>query len=489
MSRRLACLAVALAAVGCGAPATSPPAGRTTLERTLGDPHGNATLVPGPGEALRDRTDLRPAARPGRVLASFAQLTDAHLSDEESPARLEALDRLGAPFSSAFRPQEPLEPYVLSAAVRALNRLPLQGVVDTGDLVDSAQENELGQAVAILNGGTVDPNSGAPGYQGVQAPREADPLYYRPDLDAPRYPGLLDAAERRFRSPGLRAPWYPVAGNHDLLVGGIIAPTQRTEALATGDRRIVALPPGLRLSEPAGEELSSAATDGRPQAAALADRLLAEQRLGRTVPVTPDPRRRELDATTALTRLRAASRHGGAGPRLDYTFDLGPAVRGIALDAIRRPGGSGGELSPAQLAWLARALRGAGSRWVVVFSHQPLTSFPSGRDALALLDRDPHVVAAIAGHTHRNAVIPRRSPAGGYWLVTTASLVDYPQQTRTFRLRATATGGVALETFMVDTVPDRLADAARALAYVDAQGGRPGGFAGGRLDRNVRLYR
>ena len=29
----------------------------------------------------------------------------------------------------------------------------------------------------------------------------------------------------------------------------------------------------------------------------------------------------------------------------------------------------------------------------------------------------------------------------------------------------------------------------RELAYLDAQGGRPKGFAGGRLDRNVTLYR
>jgi hypothetical protein len=29
----------------------------------------------------------------------------------------------------------------------------------------------------------------------------------------------------------------------------------------------------------------------------------------------------------------------------------------------------------------------------------------------------------------------------------------------------------------------------RQLAYLDAQGGRPQGFAGTRLDRNVTLYR
>lgn len=37
--------------------------------------------------------------------------------------------------------------------------------------------------------------------------------------------------------------------------------------------------------------------------------------------------------------------------------------------------------------------------------------------------------------------------------------------------------------------PRGLAATSLALAYLDAQGGRPNGFAGGRDDRNVRLYR
>jgi hypothetical protein len=35
----------------------------------------------------------------------------------------------------------------------------------------------------------------------------------------------------------------------------------------------------------------------------------------------------------------------------------------------------------------------------------------------------------------------------------------------------------------------RLGTISRQLAYLDAQGGRPQGFIGGRLDRNVTLYR
>lgn len=474
----------ALSGLACGAHVDRE--APSTLRGTLGDPDGDGYLQREGGESLVDRAEVAPRSPVQRTIGRFAQVSDAHVSDEESPARLEALDRLGAPFSSAFRPQEALEPQVLAAATRTLNQLRLDAVIETGDLVDNDQANEYATALAVLNGGSVDPNSGPRGYQGVQSASSADPFFYRPAVDPPRHPRILSAAERPFRSPGLRAPWYPVTGNHDLLVAGILAPSAQLNALAVGARAIVEPPRGVRLPG-ASNDLSAAVLDGRPRAARLIDRLLRERRLGITRPVTPDPRRRLLSGTAALARLRAASHHGMSGTRLDYTFDIGRGVRAIVVDAVSRNGGSGGTLSPAQLHWLRRALRAAGHRWVVVFSHQPLDSFPSGRLALTLLDAHPRVLAAIAGHTHRNRIEPRRTRHGGYWLITSASLVDYPQQVRIYAARQTA-GGAVLETWMADTVRDPLADTARELGHLDAQGGRPGGFSGRRIDRNVRLY-
>jgi 3',5'-cyclic AMP phosphodiesterase CpdA len=472
--KRLALAALILLVAGSAALAAVLTAGGeapwrgSTLQATFVDRNGDGVLERGPGEPLGGR-----CSRTTKRLALFAQVTDVHIVDEESPARLEVLDRLGSPFTSAFRPQEALSGRVFAAMLRSLNALRPQAVVETGDLIDNAQENELREALAILRGGRVDPNSGAPRYQGVQAASDADPYYYRPDVDPPRHQGILQVAERPFVSPGLRAPWYPLVGNHDLLVQGNLAPTRETRVVATGSRKLVSLSPSAR----------ALARSGRLSPKLI--RLELRRGLpGRSIRVTSDPGRRELNADQVLAELRKASGISGSGPLLDYSFRLAPDVRGIALDTIRRGSGASGLVRPGQLRRLRSALRAAGRESVVVFSHTPLKLAAGGEAVLELLDRDPHVVAAVSGDTHRNSIERR----GRYWLISTSSLADYPQQARAFELDRTANGGLVLKTWMIDPDPaDRLASISRQLAYLDFQGGRPKRLAGARKDRNARL--
>jgi hypothetical protein len=459
-------LVALLAGCGSGAPAGAPVA-TSTLQATLVDKDGDGFLETGPGEPLipRGGGDVRP----GRTLATFGQLTDTHVRDEESPARAPFLDRLGAPVDSTFRPQEAFSTQVLDAAVRALDRERPQAVVVTGDIVDSAQENELDMALETLRGGVVRPDSGARGYDGVQEASQPDPFYFRPDDDAPRHPGVLDAAQRSFRAAGLRMPWYPTIGNHDVLVQGEVPPTRAIEDVATGDRMVTGIDPSYLppvLSE-----------DG---AASVVNSLITQgDAFGRTQKVPADPRRRHLSAGETIARLADAAGVHPQGERLDYTFDIGSPVRGIVLDTVDRQGGSRGRLTNAQLSWLRRELARAGGRWIVVFAHNRLPE-----PALTALDATPRVAAVVMGNSHRNEIAPRDS----YWLISTSSLADFPQQARMFRLREAPGGAAVLDTWMVDHDGRGLAGVSRELAYLDAQGGRPQGFAGRPTDRNARLF-
>jgi 3',5'-cyclic AMP phosphodiesterase CpdA len=463
--RRAAVILLVLVA-GCGGDeAAGPSRATSTVHATLVDRDGDGFLERGPGEPLEGTAG-------GRVLATFGQLTDTHVRDEESPARVPFLDRIGPPLDSTFRPQEAFSTQVLDAAVRALRRERPQAVVVTGDIVDSAQENELDQALAVFGGDVVEPDSGGAGYDGVQAASNPDPFYFRPDNDAPRHPGALAAAQRRFRATGLGVPWYPAVGNHDVLVQGEVPATEEIESVATSDRLVTGIDPSFQPP-----------TIDEAEAPAAVDALLTQGEVfGRAETVPADPARRHLEPAELVERLAAAAGvRPAARDRLDYAFDLGPEVRGIVLDTANRGGGSRGLVTPEQVAWLREQL--TGDRWVIVFAHNPLEASDGGEAALAALDAAPRVAAVVAGNRHRNTIGPR----AGYWLIGTSSLADFPQQARMFRLRE-ADGGAVLETWMVDHDGGGLAGTARELAYLDAQGGRPQGFSGRPTDRNARLF-
>ena len=457
-----AILAVALAAVVAACGSSQPPPG-STLTGTFGDPDGDGVLQRGAGEPLADRADIAPAGRVVRTLATLAVVADAHVTDEESPLRGEVLDRLGGSVSSAFRPQESLTTQVLTAAVDAVNAERPDLVLVEGDLVDNAQANEEAWAARVLQGGVVRPDSGRRGYDGLQAASSPDPFIWRPDVDAPRHPGLLAAAQAPFRSPGLQAPWVRLLSNHDVSVQGVIAPDPELSQFAQGTRKLAGLESWVRRAVAGGSE-----------AAAAAARRAITDPDAPVLRVPADPARR-LEPATATPLDR----------------QVAPGLWLIGLDTADRAGGAGGVLSAEQLAWLGDRLRAhAGARFLIAAS-SPLEETVGGDAALALLDRTQGVLAVLAADTHRSRVRPH----GRYWLIRSPSLVDWPQQVRMVRVVQLADGRPAIETWLVDQAGQDgaasyrgLAGISRDLAYLDAQGGRARGYAGTPLDRNVRLY-
>ncbi len=302
-----------IGAVAVAQAATGDTFGKSTLEQRI-QPDGNPGFnfletVAGEGYTVRDGSEAGAKlgeARSGRgarrtSISYFGQLTDFQLADDESPLRVEFLDPMGGSYSAAWRPQEALAPFEIDQMMRQFNHfaknaptaagngtLPkMDFVMNTGDISDNSQYNETLWNRQIMEGDTVNPNSGvdpAPylgshplcpnsiaatlngmdpaDYAGVQDrdlwpptskpgypldpamgyfwdpddpnPAATNPGWVNPYADAPSYPGLMNRAQKPFKPTGLKVPGYVLFGNHDDLVQGNKYANETYGQIATG---------------------------------------------------------------------------------------------------------------------------------------------------------------------------------------------------------------------------------------------------------------
>ncbi|AXG76444.1 TIGR03767 family metallophosphoesterase [Streptomyces paludis] len=513
------------------APTRTAPA-RTTLD-SVAAPRDTAApfrrLDDGPGwrRVVREQLAAPRAGRAGRrtVLSSFVQLTDLHLVDVQHPVRTEYLR---ARQISGWRPQEALTVPGAVSLIEQINALkegpatgtPLSFAVTTGDNTDNNSRAELDWFLTVMSGGRVTPNTGdGRRYEGVQ--NSAARLFWHPEdelrdtdkrLGFPRIDGFLAAAIRSVDSPGLRIPWYSTVGNHDGLASGAMA--DRTGFLAdfaVGSKKLYGIP-----DADAQELLKLLSKGGDPTGAKLIELLRRSKRLMRSI--TPDPRRAPFTPHDYLA-AHLDPAYTGAGPAghgytkahldsdtLYYTFPMGENITGVSLDTTDRGGHYTGSLGTTQLNWLKRTLKEHRDGYVVVFSHHnswtmtnthPDPAHPGearhhGGEVVELLQRSPNVLAWVNGHSHRNSILPH----GGFWEISTASHIDFPQLARVIEITDNKDGTLSLFTTLIESAaPHRtdfrdLSQTGLAALYRELSHNAPGSTtapAGKPVDRNTEL--
>ncbi len=417
---------------------------------------------------LLDRADShigKPLGPVKKSLINLIHITDTHICDAQSPARVEYLDRYADPHHPAssivgtligtYRAHEILTTQVLESAVQAINRIDLapvtktaiSAVLITGDLTDNAQSNELDWLTTLLLGGKLRADSGAKDkWEGVGG-EFYSPFFWNPhgtpkgerndfprDLYGfPTIPELLHAIRQPFYSSGLKYPFLAVHGNHDALLQGTVVPNEELRESVTSDEKIFELS-----DEEALQALSKVSEQG-PAAypSPIAPKVMtvsADESRDFLSPIEWNINFYREDEDNGIS-----SQHLGSDRkywRKDYE-----SITILALDTVNPFGGWQGSIDQEQFNWLKEQVEQIKDKYIVITSHHPIQDIyngysPSARRVLgaeieSYLITKPAVIAWICGHTHRHRIayfgpdITR-----GFYQIETSSLIDWPQQGR-----------------------------------------------------------
>jgi len=432
--------------------------------------YGWVELESASGESLIGQAPLADAT----PLLTFIHISDLHICDAQSPARVELMDRFAdphhpmsavVPFVGAYRAQEIMTTQTLESMIRTVNSIQrgffsdrsVDFVLATGDVTDNAQANELDWYFTLMEGGVVHPDSGDQArWEGVaqRDPENYDRSYWNPEGtpagcedDFPRslygFPiihGLTHAVRQPFAATGLVHKWFATHGNHDALLQGTVPPNDELLGIATGDQRLTAIGPDIDLEAAfGGWTMVGPAGYVSPKGGTFRDQTRDERRQFNG---PSDWAKLHLQCLDKGHDGHGLSQENATAGTKHWYRDI-DGFRLISLDTVNIHGGWQGSLDLDQFNWLKELLNSCGEKKVILFSHHPLHSLfndyaPAGAQRRIVREeieeellKHSSIIAWFAGHDHDNRVrYIGTEGVNGFWHVLTSSLIDWPQQGR-----------------------------------------------------------
>lgn len=527
-------------------PADVPTTLRETIRQSTTGNRAYRTLRTAAGEQFIPRMDLMGSApatgRAGqrRSLGYFGHTSDIHVQDTQSPSRLEPTNAFSPTlFPGTCRPQQSLSLFVQAQMVQAFSDAayspvtgaPMAAVLNTGDSADQISNLETRWYIRIMDGVPVMADSGTPGvYEGVEAWPEATYAYHPDDPTGdmwgpygfPSVPGLLEAVvTTEVTSPGMPAPWYSVFGNHDVLFNGFAGQDDSLRSLATGGVKY------WSFQSWALDMFTGMALDPSPLQRALDYGRQQFGLVGGFKRVASDPDRKLLQGQDFMA-AHFEDTGGGPGPvghgwtqqNLDdnttfWTADVGEHIRLFGLDTCNRVVGADGAVPKDQFDWLEAGLKACveQNKLAIIMSHQNSLTLENTAESvfqpgeplihadefIAMLVKYPNMIMWVNGHTHTNTIRPHPNAdgTGGFWEVTTASCIDYPQQQQLIDLVDNRDGTLSIFAITIDHASPAqwtqgdlsqvgMASLSREFASNDWTA-TPFALMGSDLDRNVEM--